>query len=31
MVEYNTVNAEISNSQLNRLKSAVKNNQGTIL
>ena len=29
MVEYNTVNAKLSNSQLNKLKSAVKNNQGT--
>ena len=25
MVEYNTVNAKLSNSQLNKLKSAVKN------
>ena len=31
MVEYNTVNAKLSNSQLNKLKSAIKNNQGTIL
>ena len=31
MVEYNTVNAKLSNSQLNKLKSAVKNNQGTTL
>ena len=31
MVEYNTVNAKLSNSQLNKLKSAVKNRQGTIL
>ena len=31
MVEHNTVNAKISNSQLNKLKSAVKNNQGTTL
>ena len=31
MVEYNTVNAKISNSRLNRLKSAVKNKQGTTL
>ena len=31
MVEYNTVNVKLSNSQLNRLKSAVKNRQGTIL
>ena len=31
MVEYNTVNAKLSNSQLNKLKSAAKNRQGTIL
>ena len=31
MVEYNTVNAKLSNSQLNKLKSAVKSNEGTIL
>ena len=31
MVEYNTVNANISNSQLNKLKSAVKNKQKTTL
>ena len=31
MVEYNTVNANLSNSQLNKLKSAVKNRQGAIL
>ena len=31
MVEYNTVNARLSNSQLNKLKSAVKNRQGTTL
>ena len=31
MVEYNTVNAKLSNSQLNKLKSAVKNRQETIL
>ena len=31
MVEYNTVNLKISNSQLNNLKSAVKNKQGTTL
>ena len=31
MVEYNTVNAKLSNSQLNRLKSAVKNRQETTL
>ena len=31
MVEYNTINAKLSNSQLNKLKSAVKNNQGTTL
>ena len=29
MVEYNTVNAKLSNSQLNKLKSPVKNRQGT--
>ena len=29
MVEYNTVNARLSESQLNKLKSAVKNKQGT--
>ena len=29
MVEYNTVNAKLSNSQLNKLKSVAKNNQGT--
>ena len=29
MVEYNTVNAKPSNSQLNKLKSAVKGNEGT--
>ena len=28
MVEYNTVNPKLSNSQLNKLKSAVKNRQG---
>ena len=28
MVQYNTVNAKLSNSQLNKLKSAVKNNEG---
>ena len=27
MVEYNTINAKLSNSQLNKLKSAVKNNK----
>ena len=27
MVEYNTVNVELSNSQLNKLKSAVKNKE----
>ena len=27
MVEYNTVNAKLSNSQLNKLKTAVKNKQ----
>ena len=31
MVEYNTVNAKLSNSQLNKLKTAVKNNEGTTL
>ena len=31
MVEYNTVDAKLSNSQLNKLKSAVKNRQETIL
>ena len=31
MVEYNTVNAKLSNSQPNKLKSAVKNKQGTTL
>ena len=29
MVEYDTVNAKLSNSQLNRAKNAVKNEQGT--
>ena len=31
MVEYNTVNAKLSNSQLNKLRYAVKNRQETIL
>ena len=31
MVEYNTIKAELSDSQLNKLKSAVKNKQGTNL
>ena len=31
MVEYSTVNVKLSNSQLNKLKSAVKNKQGTTL
>ena len=31
MVEYNTVNSKLSNSQLNKLKSAVKDRQGTTL
>ena len=31
MVEYNTVKVKPSNSQLNKLKSAVKNKQGTTL
>ena len=29
MVEYNTINAKLSDTQLNKLKSAVKNRQGT--
>ena len=31
MVEYNTVNVKLSNLQLNKLKSDVKNKQGTTL
>ena len=31
LVEYNTVNAKLSDSQLNKLKGAVKNKQGTTL
>ena len=31
MVEYNTVNAKLSDSQLNKLRSAVKDKQGTAL
>ena len=31
MVEYNTVNAKLSDSQLNKLKSAVKNRKETTL
>ena len=31
MAAHNTVNAKISYSQLNKLKSAVKNKQGTTL
>ena len=31
MLEYNTVNATLSDSQLNKLKSAVKNRQGITL
>ena len=31
MIEYNTINVKLSNSQLNKLKSAVKNRQGTTL
>ena len=31
MVEYNTVNVKLSNSQMNKLKSAVKNNKGATL
>ena len=31
MVEYNTANAKLSDSQLNKLKSTVKNKQGITL
>ena len=31
MVEYNKVNIKLSDSQLNKLKSAVKNRQGLTL
>ena len=31
MVEYNTVNAKLSDSQLNKLKSAIRNKKGTTL
>ena len=31
MVEYNTANAKLSESQLNKLKSTVKNKQGITL
>ena len=31
MTEYNTINAKLSNLQLNKLKCAVKNKQGTTL
>ena len=31
MVEYNTINAKLSDSELNKLKSAVKNKQGATL
>ena len=31
MVEYNTVNVKLSNSQMNKLKGAVKNNKGATL
>ena len=31
MVEYNTINAKLSNSQLNKLKSTAKNIQRTTL
>ena len=31
MVEYNTIHLKLSDSQLNKLKSAVKNKQGTTL
>ena len=29
MVEYNTINAKLSNLQLSKLKTAIKNNEGT--
>ena len=29
MVEYNTINAKLSDSQLNKINTAIKNNQGT--
>ena len=31
MAEYNTINAKLSDSKLNKLKTAVKNNQVTTL
>ena len=31
MVEYNTINVKLSDSQLNKLKNVLKNNQGTAL
>ena len=31
MVEYNIINAKLSNLQLSKLKTAVKNNEGTTL
>ena len=31
MVRYKTINVKLSNSELNKLKSAVKNKQGTTL
>ena len=31
MIEYNTVNAKLSDSQLNKLRNAVKDRQGTTL
>ena len=31
MVEYNTINVKLSDSQLNKLKRAIKNRQGTTL
>ena len=31
MVEYNTINVDLSDSQMNKLKTVVKNNQGTTL
>ena len=31
MVEYNKINAELSNLQMNKLKAAVKNNEGATL
>ena len=31
MVEYNKINVKLSNLQLNKLKTAVKSNEGTTL